>query len=318
MEEAAMSSYARAAGFVLGSGVLLWGCAESPAARVPYFADAGDDAKPGNYAPPSDETGISGYANQDAGVRMEADAGHSASGDDAGSPTLDAGPENADAGHTGETDAGHVVHARVVDGILNPGEWDDGTWQAQNVASDWGTANTLTSLNAAVDDTFLWLALRGSVENGKNALVVFIDSVPSAGVTPAEITDQTGEDELDDALSSGIAAPAFGADFAWGTLSMPVDVQGSVALTGVRGLATPANLAWIDAPLPVSGDVVHTACTQSVCEVAIPLATLGGSGDIGLFARLVNSDGEAYANQTVPADDATQPALVSKFMKISR
>ncbi|MBU1509224.1 hypothetical protein KKD52_02590, partial [Myxococcota bacterium] len=58
-------------------------------------------------------------------------------------------------------------------------------------------------------------------------------------------------------------------------------------------------------------------------EASIPLATLYGGATppegtrLAVFARLVNEDGQYLANQTVPADDAGNPATVSQVAVIT-
>jgi hypothetical protein len=176
------------------------------------------------------------------------------------------------------------------------------------------------ALAAAFDESYLWLAVRGGLESDKNALVVYLDTIAGQGIAPRDIVDGAGEDELDDALSAALDTPAnFLADYAWGTLRMPSDVRGSSAQTGLRGLANPGDLAWIDAPTPPEGEPsVHTVCSADACEVRIPRATLLGAGTIRLFARLTNSDGEAFANQTLPLDDPSQPASVHALLSVPR
>src|SRR4051794_17106623 len=133
-----MSSHPRTLGLGLSTLVLLPACAVSKADHLAYFSDAGESSLPGNYAPPSDEDGLSGYPSADSGTASQgADAGNTHDTLDASEPDVDAStsPEQ-DAGHASEPDAGQVAHGKhQVDGILNPGEWDDGTWQEQSVAS---------------------------------------------------------------------------------------------------------------------------------------------------------------------------------------
>ena len=284
--------------------------------------DAGDASVPGN-------------ASTDAGFDAAAAAGDAgappSNGKDAQASAPDAHLGLADAGHEGDAgahDAGepdaHTADAgwtlpKTLDGQIDADEWRGASSASQQVASDWGP-NRLVMLAADVDESYLGRAVRGSLENDKNALVVYLDTVEGAGTTVRAIVDQTGEDELDDALSAKLDTPAdFLADFAWGTLRMPCNVRGSAARTGLRGLANPADLAWVDAPTPPEGEPsVHTVCTADACEVRIPRATLPGTGPIRLFARLTNSDGEAFANQTLPLDDPSHPAQVQALLTVPR
>ena len=111
----------------------------------------------------------------------------------------------------------------------------------------------------------------------------------------------------------------FLADLAWGTLRMSTNVRGASAQTGFRGLQTPGDLAWVDSPEPAAAELsAHTVCTADACEMRLPLATLGGTGPITLFARLTNSDGEAFANQTLPPDDESLPATVHTLLTLER
>jgi hypothetical protein len=208
---------------------------------------------------------------------------------------------------------------KTLDGVIDGDEWREAVFAAAQVPSDWGP-NELTYLAAELDDSYLWLAVRGAVENDKNALVVYLDTVAGQGVAPRDISDQSGEDELDDALSAELDAPAgFLADFAWGTLRMSTDVRGGTAHTGLRGLRTPSDLAWIDTPPPAEPEpCVYSVCSESACEVRIPMATLGGTEPITMFARLTNSDGDAFSNQTLPLDNPDASADVHAVLTLQR
>jgi hypothetical protein len=281
---------------------------------------AGRDDAGGDTAHDAAVDGAADVHTQDGATALDAMAER----EDAASAGQDASLDEVDAAAVTRADAAVADAApvrveRILDGVLAADEWRDAASSSQGVASDWG-ANQLTYLAAALDDTFLWLAVRGRVESDKNAIVVYLDSEAGAGVAPRAITDQSDEDQLDDALSGALSVPAgFLADYAWGTLRMASSVRGANAHTGFRGLQNPGDLAWVDAPAPpMDAHVAHTVCLADACEARIPLATLGGTGDIKLFARLTNSDGEAFANQTLPLDDPSAPAAVSSLLTLER
>jgi hypothetical protein len=76
-----------------------------------------------------------------------------------------------------------------------------------------------------------------------------------------------------------------------------------------------ADFAWVDAA------VAPTVCAaNTACETRIPLSTLGApaAGTIAMFARLTNTDGTAFSNQTLPEDDPAAPQTVSVLLELTR
>lgn len=273
---------------------------------APITAGCGDDS--------SSDAGVDS-GRRDSGRR---DSGAFDSGADPDGATdsgvADGGGGDSSTGTDGGTTDGGAG-AIVVDGVISPGEWDGAAEAANGVASAWGD-NTLTHLRATVRDGRLYLSVDAVLEVGaENAVVLYIDNEVGSGVgvvDPANLTDTAGA--LDNALSAAIVTPAdFRADFAWGTRDLGRTADAFDDLMGFRDIASdPNNFAWVDS----TG--APTVCGADVCEASIALAELGGSGPIGLFARLVNTDGSFASNQCVPEDDADNPTNVAMVLSVPR
>ncbi len=239
------------------------------------------------------------------------------------SSTFDSGAPGDGATDSGATDSSTSDSAPgdggtatvVVDGVISPSEWDGALEATNGVASSWGT-NTLTHVRALVADGRLYLAVDAALEAGaENAVVLYIDNerASGSGVTdPADLTDTDGA--LDNALSAAITTPSdFQADFAWGTRDLSRVADAFDDRMGFRDVATnPADFAWVDST------EAPTVCSATVCEASILLSALGGAGPIGVFARLVNTDGTDASNQCLPEDDVANPDVVSVILAVPR
>jgi len=209
----------------------------------------------------------------------------------------------------GGTHSGSSGPPRLVDGASTQGEWDDATWSRQTVVSDWGDErNALRALAVAMDDQFLWLRVEGAVELA-NAIVVYVDSVPHAGMAPSALNDRVGT--IDDAISCGVTTPTARApDFAWATRAMD-DGGAWVGAPGWRELRDASDLSEVDKTATM------TACTQGLCETRIARSTIRAQEEVYVFARLVNGTGDLRSNQALPgkADGHTEHA--TDLMRVS-
>lgn len=229
-------------------------------------------------------------------------------------PAPDAGADAGEGG-TSVNDGGGVPGEITLDGVLDTLEWANAEATGQTLVTEWKD-NSFSALFATIDDTYLWIGVRGSVEQGLNALVVYIDARPGTGTVLDEIDDKLPANQLDNALSCDLTTVGFGADFAWGTLRMTVNVTGSDEYTGVRDLKDPSNLFWVEAP--GTGPFVQTVCSASACETRIPLTTLKGSGPISMFGRINSAGGFAVSNQTLPLDDPNDSDTVTRVLSVHR
>ncbi len=194
--------------------------------------------------------------------------------------------------------------APAIDGTLG-GDWDASFQAAQNgVATTW-TDNTLDSLWVAYDDTYLYVGVAGKCQ-ADNAIVAYLDRDYGKGTGVRNLSGVTDvENALDNAVSSLLAVSdtAFGADKAVGTKGMasytctdPANQDGASA-AGWRDLATPANLGW---------DCGQVTAGTAGFEARLPLETfLGGAlpstgTTLAVVVRLVNHDGQACSNQSLP------------------
>jgi hypothetical protein len=205
-----------------------------------------------------------------------------------------------------------LIDTPTVDGDL--ADWDAALRAAENtVATDWGVGqNELAALYVAFDETSLYVGIDGYVSGTDNAILALLDLDYGTGTgvrNLAQITDGSGSL---DAVISGLLQVTdveFGAEYAFGSKAM-AEVVGNVADgAGWRRLSPADNLPWI------SGTV--NAGTQ-VLECSIPLATLWPGGipqagaEVGLVVKISNYEGTAYANQTLPEENAN--ATVSQIL----
>lgn len=207
--------------------------------------------------------------------------------------------------------AGAAGAAIVIDGIVNEPAWATATSAANTVPSNWTTANRLERLLAFTDAEYLYIAIDGAISG--NAIIVYIDSRPG-GISnlAGTLTDDYGA--LDRALSASLVADvAFGADCGWGTLDLNRSSTGADDRLGWRDLTTSVHdFGWL------YGTAFPSACGSGACETKIPLATLGGSGAIKIFARLCDPSGSYFANQNLPMDDPANPQAVGAWMSVPR
>lgn len=223
------------------------------------------------------------------------------------------GSGGGDGGRDGSSgDAGPPPDDVTLDGILGDDEWF-GAYVARNtVPTDW-TGNRLDAIHVLVLGSTLWIGIEGTVEP-MNAIVLYVDGNRGGTTGVADLaTLSDGEGALDNSISAGIGTPVdFRADFAWGTRAMGRAAMGFDPDVGWRDIATnPADFAWIDAA------EAPTVCSTSACETRIALSRIGASSGawITMFARITNGDGTALANQTLPEDDPTMPAIVFEVLQ---
>jgi hypothetical protein len=245
-----------------------------------------------------------------------------AAGDPDAEDALDAAddPDTGDAMDAADMDAGDGADAEppgiVVDGTMEADEWDGTSTAVNTVATDWGDGlNELEALHAYTDGIDLLVAIEGTIET-TNAIVLFADADRGAGGGVCDLSTlaDTGGD-VDVPISAGFSTPAdVCAELAFGAGTMDyVATTGYHDPLGWRDVTGPADdLAWID------GSDAPAACGTSMCEASIPLTLLGASSGntIALFVRIVNDDGTAYSNQTLPEDDPSAPATVSELLEL--
>lgn len=212
------------------------------------------------------------------------------------------------------TDAGPVPP--TIDGTLAPGEWAAAVTAADTTTTIWA-GNELRGLRVLLLSDALYLAVEGRVEGG-NAIAVYVDRNRDEAVGVASLATLTDNmDALDAAVTAGLVTPAaFRADLIFGTLDMARSATSSDARMGWRDLVRAASLAdlyWITA------GTAPVACSASACETRLPRSELGGSMPrrLGVFARIVNSDGSMSPNQTLPSDDAAMPRTVSVVLEVT-
>jgi hypothetical protein len=202
--------------------------------------------------------------------------------------------------------------AIVIDGIVNEPEWATATSAVNTVTSNWTPADRLDRIRAFTDADYLYIAIDGEIS--VNAIILYVDSNPGDCSNLAScLTDNVGV--LDDALSSALVAGApFTADFGWGTRDMNRSSTGSDDRLGWRDLKqpSPSNFGWL------YGTTFPSACGGGACETKIPLAILGGSGAIKLFARLGVPNGNYISNQNLPMDNPANPQAVNVWMGVPR
>lgn len=268
---------------------------------------------------------------------MDEDAGTDAGAEDA---SLDAlvpldAPVDAfvprdsgsDAGTTdsGTRDSGMPVDSGMlapptVDGTLSAGEWDGAALATNTTPTAW-TGTEIRSLRATVRGGALYVAVELSIQAASNnGVVVFVDRDLDAAdgfANMALLTDGAGA--LDNAISPGpsttytLSVTGLRPDFAWATLDLARSVTTSEDRMGWRdlvGSVSGADLAWV-----VEAATNQTSCSATVCETRITTARLGAVGRIGLFARVVNSDGTMSPNQTAPMDMPAAPRTVSMILE---
>lgn len=214
-----------------------------------------------------------------------------------------------------------LVGTVAVNGVLADGEWSDSYRLAETTLStSWGEGlNELGALWASFDATHLYIGVTGRVE-ATNAITLFLDVDSDAGTGVADMTTLSdNEGALDDALSGVLHATmiGFGAEFAAGTVGMASYAQGAPLgeshSAGWRSLADPSNFGWLESSV-VTGD--------GAVEFALPLATLFGGAvpeagtTVGVFVRVGNAHGNAYANQALPEafggeNNSTQTSIVA-------
>jgi hypothetical protein len=202
----------------------------------------------------------------------------------------------------------------TLDGNLS--EWPALLEAGRNaVASGWDPGlNRLDTLYVAFDAEYLYVAVAGKCES-KNTILGYVDTAfgTAGGVNQMKVLhDNAGNGDLDDAICNllDVAAPGFGAEFAFGTRGMasyrPGDPIANLGQAGWRALDPPWDLPWI----------VGTVVTgNGAVEAGIPLATLypGGVPAAGargaVFAKLVDRFGDAggISNQTLPQSASQAP-----------
>lgn len=185
-----------------------------------------------------------------------------------------------------------------------------------SIEPDWGAGkNELKALYVAFDDTYLYVAVSGTVESN-NAIVGYLDRDFGAGTGYSDmkaLSDVTGA--LDNAISSKLVVnvAGFGADYAFGT-------KGMASVTESSTWPETDNAGWRDFTYPGPGDFGWKAgvvkCGDGAVEAAIRLETLFSSAlpqngsMIGLVVRILNSDGLYASAQALPQATSAQDLWV--------
>jgi hypothetical protein len=200
-----------------------------------------------------------------------------------------------------------LANTPSVDGDLS--DWDPALQVAVNtVPSGWTSANELTALHVAFDDTHLYVGIDGTVDSD-NAIVAYLDTDfgTTTGITDtATITDQNGAFDAAVGGSAGggsltFNVAGFGADFVFGSKGMTEALGAMSDTAGLRGLSNPGDLPWILATVDAGN---HTL------ECALPLADLftvipATGAQVALVVKIADPDGQAFPNQTLPEEAAT-------------
>jgi hypothetical protein len=210
-----------------------------------------------------------------------------------------------------------------VDGVIGAGEWDAAAVTENDVPTTWGpNLNELSRLRALVAGGALFVAIEGRLEAGaENAIVLFADARfgTAGGIDPITLSDGAGA--LDDSISCGLTTTAeFRADSAWGTKDFGRSAFGFDDRMGWRHVAAaPGDFAWVDATVAPTVCATLPATGPAVCETSIALSELGsGAGDtIAILARITNSAGTDFSNQTLPEDVPEAPATAAAYLEIS-
>lgn len=226
--------------------------------------------------------------------------------------TLEDGAAIPDAGvpDAGRADGGGPGGV-VIDGQLAAGEWDGASRYDQSIVAiapfTGARAETLLVERTA---SSLRFAIVGALGAG-HAFVVYIDDDvggPDGLASPTPLDDLASP--LHVALSKALLTPPdLRLDAAWGTLDMDRVAGPSDGRMGFRSLDDPTRFTVLPGA---------SACGPEVCEAEIALADLGvrAGAEIGLFVRLVSASSEAFSNQTLPADDAFSPEVVSVYVTL--
>ncbi|GEM_PF-3195286 len=206
----------------------------------------------------------------------------------------------------------------TVDGNLS--EWDARLRVGTNtLVSNWDqTKNSLDSLCLSFDGNKVYIGIKGKCE-AQNYIVGYldVDFGASSGVAQmAWLSDNAGDGDLDDALSSilDVTVSGFGADWGFGSKGMATFLEGSdlgnSKFVGWRAMGTPYNLPWWQGTV---------ACSASGCEASFSLGTIFPLGvpaqgtTLGLFARITDRYGDSFgiSNQGLPEYyDAGNPHLI--------
>ena len=218
----------------------------------------------------------------------------------------------------------------VIDGVIDTAggsDWNPG-WQVatNNIETDI-SGNELHKLYVAFDSDSLYIGIDGK-SDGEHYIIGYMDVDYDAATGPTgyrdmtALTDNSGNGDLDDALSSTFIVnnTKFGADFGFGTLGMQSfhsgDDLGTSTSAGWRSLVMtdqwsptvpPNNLYWLDSNV-ISGD--------SAVETSISLHKLWGPEaamvpmlhHIALVVVISNNYGDKRVNQALPSKfDANNP-----------
>jgi hypothetical protein len=202
------------------------------------------------------------------------------------------------------------VDTPLVDGLL------DSDWNAMSLAtindmlSNWDNptdaskTNELTQLWVAYDAYNLYIGVKGTTES-TNAIACYLDVDYGSGngvASPGAIGDTSIG--VDNALGNlyAVGDGQIGIDFAFATVGMASfaggDLGGSTN-AGWRGMAKPADLAWLQG-------VVQAKSGNTAVEASISLSQLYPNGipasgaPLKIACVLVNGDGSAASNQILP------------------
>jgi hypothetical protein len=254
------------------------------------------------------------------GVLFPDGGGRDAEPDGDSGARRDGGARDAAPRDSARPDGGVVP---IVDGVVGGGEWDGAMLVENDVPTTWGAnLNELSRLRAQIAGGALYVAIEGRLEGGaENAIVLFADARfgTASGIDPIALSDGTGA--LDDSISCGLTTTTdFRADSAWGTKDFGRSAMGDDDRMGWRHVAmSPGDFAWVNPTLAPTVCATLPKTGPALCETSIALSELGSaSGDtIALVARITNSAGTDFSNQTLPEDAPETPATASAYLEIT-
>jgi len=213
-----------------------------------------------------------------------------------------------------------LIGSPVVDGDL--ADWDPLYKVAVNsVASDWDPdLNALADLHLAYDGVNLYIAVSGYAESLNYILgYVDVDFGAATGVTDmSTLTDNSGDGDLDDALSNvvTVTAAGFGAEFGFGAQGNTVVSAGDLAPNaGWRSLAAPDNFSWLAGPVDQTAGALETsvALTDLLGSSGIPSTGLQVAVAVKLSNKYGGTDG--MSNQCLP--ECSAPTVIDQVAVIT-
>ena len=202
------------------------------------------------------------------------------------------------------------IDSPTVDGVL-ASDWHPMSFAALNdTLSNWDDPIDLTKTNEikqlwiAYDAVQLYIGLK-ALSEAKNAIACYLDVDYGAATgiaSPSAILDSSGA--VDNALGNvyGVEDSQIGIDVAFATVGMASFAGGDLGAStaaGWRGTSPASNLPWLQG-------VVQAKAASGAVEASIALSQLYPNGvppsgaQLRIACVLINADGSAASNQTVP------------------